>query len=156
MYFISIATVTSFKIDIKSPNQEMMSASMKKTRTMDLFEMLSTRQVLSNLINNIFSPLGWTLVRFETGSLRLFVKCNSKDSLEKLWESISDGSLARQLEKVLLTDDIITGEDVTKMNVSVEADEQSYLMTRDKFCKRGMVCYKRNTGFIFGRGRFII
>ena len=93
-------------------------------------------QILSNLIKNVFYDT-FTLSWFEIGSLHLYGQCESSEALENLWQSINDGTLAKQLQDVLLTESVLDDEDVSCLHIETTMDGREHQEAYEKYVKLG-------------------
>ena len=90
--------------------------------TQRVFLQIPKPQFLSNIVNNVFGALGGTLNWFETGSLHFHVKC-STDSLETIRKAVQNGIVAMQLSEILLTDDVLIGDNLGGISFMAEIDD---------------------------------
>ena len=60
-------------------------------------------------------------------SLRLAVRCNNLEELERLWENYRSGRLNEIAEKYLVTDEIKRRFDVESVNLATTIEEEDYL-----------------------------
>ena len=99
-------------------------------------------QVLSNIVNNVFHPLDCILSKFNTtrskGSFEFVVQCGNVTALVRIRESVDDGTLAKQIERAILTVEVIEGR---KRHVSMTAkiNEDTYQEAYEKLQKSGKV-----------------
>jgi len=70
-------------------------------------------------------PLGIALRAISEGSLCFTVQAQTSSALEALWKTYQDGTLQKNLEEFLVTEEIkqLVGSEVT---LTVEMDEQEY------------------------------
>ena len=127
------------KIKIEAACNEMDSETKSAERNQKLFYIMSKPQILSNLINNVFYNT-FTLSRYEIGSLNLYVQCESSEALENLWQSINDGTLAEQLQNILLTESILDDEDVSCLHIETTMDEREHQEVYKKYVEIGKKC----------------
>ena len=113
------------------------------TRGKTLFKSMTKAQISSNLINNVFRPIGCQLVKFSANKsakpLKLSVQCRNIDALEKTQERTADGSLAKKLERVLLTEEVIKDEDFSHLCIRTEMDDDSYKTASRSLSRPGMI-----------------
>ena len=113
------------------------------TRGRALFKSMTKSQISSNLINNVFKPIGCRLVKFSTNKsakpLQLSVQCRNIDALEKTQETTADGSLAKKLERVLLTEEVIEDEDISHLCIRTEMDDDSYKTASRSLSRPGLI-----------------
>ena len=64
-------------------------------------------------------------------SLRLAVKCNNLEGLERLWEDYRSGRLNEIAEKYLVTDEIKRRFHVESVNLSAIIQEEDYLACKE-------------------------
>ena len=64
-------------------------------------------------------------------SLRLAVKCNSLEGLERLWEDYRSGRLNEMAEKYLVTDEIKRRFHVESVNLATTILEEDYLACKE-------------------------
>ena len=64
-------------------------------------------------------------------SLRLAVKCNSLEGLERLWEDYRSGRLNEIAEKYLVTDEIKRRFHVESVNLATTIQEEDYLACKE-------------------------
>ena len=102
-----------------------------------LFESMLKPQNFSNLINNVFNRFGCILLSIETGSLYFYVQCESAKGLENMWRCINDGTLAQQLEEILLTESALDNEDVPCLHIKTTMDEREHQEAYEKFVELG-------------------
>ncbi|XP_072017324.1 uncharacterized protein [Amphiura filiformis] len=101
-----------------------------------IFSQMLKPQILSNLVNNTFNPLGCTLVKFITipaGSIQYSVQCADVIVLKDTFQSTEDSSLDKQLDRALLTKDVI-GEEVG-ITIKTKIDEAEFKQAEEKLVK---------------------
>ena len=64
-------------------------------------------------------------------SLRLTVKCNNLEELERLWEDYGSGRLNEIAEKYLVTDEIKRRFHVESVNLATTIQEEDYLACKE-------------------------
>ena len=64
-------------------------------------------------------------------SLRLAVKCNNLEGLERLWEDYRSGRLNKIAEKYLVTDEIKRRFHVESVNLATAIQEEDYLACKE-------------------------
>ena len=64
-------------------------------------------------------------------SLRLAVRCNNLEELERLWENYRSGRLNEIAEKYLVTDEIKRRFDVETVNLATTIQEEDYLACKE-------------------------
>ena len=106
-------------------------------RNRKLFASMTKPQIVSNLINNVFNLHACTLLWFGTGSLNFYVQCESAEALENMWQSINDGTLAEQLEDVLLTESVLDDEDVSCLQIETTMDEREHQAAYENYVELG-------------------
>ncbi|XP_072050763.1 immunoglobulin superfamily member 22-like [Amphiura filiformis] len=101
-----------------------------------IFSQMLKPQILSNLVNNTFNPLGCTLVKFITipaGSIQYSVQCADVIVLKDTFQSTEDSSLDKQLDRALLTKDVIGEEEGIKIKTTI--DEAEFKQAEGKLVK---------------------
>ncbi|XP_072023889.1 uncharacterized protein [Amphiura filiformis] len=101
-----------------------------------IFSQMLKPQILSNLVNNTFNPLGCTLVKFITipaGSIQYSVQCADVIVLKDTFQSTEDSSLDKQLDRALLTKDVIGEEEGIKIKTTI--DEAEFKQAEEKLVK---------------------
>ena len=64
-------------------------------------------------------------------SLRIAVKCNNLEELERLWEDYHSGRLNTVAENYLLTDEIKRRFHVESVNLGITIQEEDYLACKE-------------------------
>ena len=141
--YLCIYVEPSVKIQIETVNKDADIATKSENRSRKLFDSLTKPQILSNLINNVFNLHACTLLWFETGSLNFYIQCESVDALENIWQSINDGTLAQQLQDVLLTESVLDDEDVSCLHIETTMDECEHQEAYAKYVDLGKI-FKKN------------
>ena len=131
--FVEPAVKVQMKTVCKERDIEIKSTE----RNQKLFDNMTKPQILSNIINNVFNLHGCTLLWFETGSLNFYVQCESAEVLENIWQRINDGTLAEQLQDVLLTESVLDGEDVSCIYIETTMDEREHQEAYEKYVELG-------------------
>ena len=118
-----------------------------KNKLLELVDKIVTHlvkpQVLSNIVNNVFNPLDCILSKFHTtrtlGGLEFVVRCGNVTALVKIQESVCDGTLAKQIEKALLTVEVKGKETLTRISLKAKIEEETYQEAYEKLQKSGNV-----------------
>ncbi|XP_072023892.1 uncharacterized protein [Amphiura filiformis] len=125
---------TQYDIKIK---MDLQGSSVDHLKMIDtIFSQMLKPQILSNLVNNTFNPLGCTLVKFITipaGSIQYSVQCADVIVLKDTFQSTEDSSLDKQLDRALLTKDVI-GEEVG-IKIKTKIDEAEFKQAEEKLVK---------------------
>ena len=85
----------------------------------------SSLQEFVNTFTQAVLPLGNTLRAISEGSLCFTVQAETSSALEALWKTYQDGTLQRNLQEFLVTEDIkqLAGSEA---KLTVKIDEQEY------------------------------
>jgi len=85
----------------------------------------SSLQEFVNTFTEAVLPLGNSLRAISEGSLCFTVQAQTSSALEALWKTYQDGTLQKNLQEFLVTEEIkqLVGSEVT---LTVEIDEQEY------------------------------
>ena len=85
----------------------------------------SSLQEFVKTFNKVVLPLGNILREIREGSLCFTVQAQTSSALEALWKTFQDGTLQKNLQEFLVTEEIkqLVGSEVT---LTVEMDEQEY------------------------------
>ena len=110
------------KVDFQTNTVWKTRENLRSEMTQRVFLQIPKPQFLSNIVNNVFGALGGTLNWFETGSLHFHVKC-STDSLETIRKAVQDGIVAMQLSEILLTDDVLIGDNLGGISFMAAIDD---------------------------------
>ena len=78
-----------------------------------------------NTFTEAVLPLGNTLRAISEGSLCFTIQAETTLALEALWKTYQDGTLQRNLQQLLITEEIKQLED-SEVMLTVEMDEQEY------------------------------
>ena len=139
IYFLHsyVCLEPAVKIQMETVCKERDIETKSTERNQKLFDNMTKPQILSNIINNVFNLHGCTLLWFETGSLNFYVQCESAEGLESIWQRINDGTLAEQLQDVLLTESVLDGEDVSCLYIETTMDEREHQEAYEKYVELG-------------------
>ena len=127
----------SVKIQIKAVEKDVDFETNSEKRSRKLFDSITKPQILSNLINNVFNLHACTLLWVETGSLNFYVQCESANALENIWQIINDGTLAEQLQDILLTESVLDDEDVSCLHIETTIDRREHQEAFKKYVELG-------------------
>jgi len=85
----------------------------------------SSLEEFVNTFTEVVLPLGSILLAMSEGSLCFTVQAQTSSALEALWKTFQDGTLQKNLQEFLVTEEIkqLVGSEVT---LTVEMDEQEY------------------------------
>ena len=125
-------------IKIKTEYVQHQASKTEPSAGRSIFKNISKPQVISNLVNNVFKPMGCKLVKCAARPLRFSVQCSSVANLEKTRERSEDGTLARELKDVLLTEEIIKDGNPSNLCFKTEMDEETYQMAHRTFLESGV------------------
>ena len=134
-------------VNIKMDVQDTSDIKTKLHEQVELVDKIFTHllkpQVLSNIVNNVFNPLGCILLKFNTtsapGALEFSIGCGKFNALVKIQESVMDGTLAKQMEKVILTVEVIGEEKLTSVSIKTHIDKETYREAREKLLKSSKI-----------------
>ncbi|XP_072050317.1 uncharacterized protein [Amphiura filiformis] len=122
--------------DIKI-EMDLQGASVDRSKlTKTIFSRMLEPQILSNLVNNTFNPLGCILVKFlrsPDGSIQFIVQCGDVIVLTSTLQSIKDNTLNKQLERALLTKEVVG--DTEDIKIKTKIDEAEYKQVEEKLVK---------------------
>ena len=112
--------------------------------TEKVYNHLKGPQVLSNVVNNVFKPHGSVLSKFSTsasGSLQFVAQCGNVVALNKIGKSIKDNTLAEQLERAVITEEVLGQENVSHISVTTKTDEEAYKEAQENLKKQGKLLF---------------
>ena len=141
-YYYLSTTITITDITIEMDLQDMSGVKNKLLELVNnIITHLAKPQVLSNIVNNVFSPLDCILSKFNTtrapGGLEFVVRCGNVTALVKIQESVNDGTLVKQIERAVFTVEVIGEENLTRVSMKTKIDEETYQEAYEKLQKSG-------------------